>query len=146
MKKQFLRFVVMSSFVIALATAGQAQITGRIIADIPFDFTVGRATLPAGSYAVARANTQGALRISSLQGRAGVFTITHGGRSSDKPSQAKLVFRRYGNEYFLAEVWDEGSTAAIELPRSRAEREIAEATKRLAQHAVEREVVLIAAR
>ena len=37
----------------------------------------------------------------------------------------KLVFHRYGDQYFLAEFWNLGSTTGYEFRRSKAEREIA---------------------
>jgi hypothetical protein len=35
-----------------------------------------------------------------------------------------LVFHRYGDEYFLSEIWPAGSSTGRGLPKSRAEREL----------------------
>jgi hypothetical protein len=43
------------------------------------------------------------------------------------PSLGKLVFHRYGNAYFLSEVWPTGSTLGKQLRKSKAELEIAKA-------------------
>ncbi len=39
--------------------------------------------------------------------------------------QSKLVFHRYGNRYFLAQIWMAGNNAGHELPQSRREVEVA---------------------
>ena len=36
----------------------------------------------------------------------------------------KLIFHRYGDQYFLAQFWNLGSETGYEFPRSKAEREI----------------------
>ena len=38
--------------------------------------------------------------------------------------QAKLVFEKCGNQYFLAQVWDGVSDTGIQLPRSKQEKEL----------------------
>jgi hypothetical protein len=42
-----------------------------------------------------------------------------------KRQKTKLVFHRYGDRYFLAQVWTAGSDQGRELPKSRRETEIA---------------------
>ena len=38
------------------------------------------------------------------------------------PDRAKLMFNRYGNQYFFAQSWVDGDNIGLEAPRSRAER------------------------
>jgi hypothetical protein len=52
--------------------------------------------------------------------------------------KSKLVFHRYGNRYFLKQIWMAGDNAGQQLPKSRLETEIA--LNRTVQ-----EVVLVAA-
>jgi hypothetical protein len=40
----------------------------------------------------------------------------------------KLLFHRYGDQYFLVQFWTRGSSVGFELPRPKAEREIANRT------------------
>ena len=47
----------------------------------------------------------------------------------------KLVFDRYGTQYFLAEIWVEGARLGRHLPKSSREKELA---KDLAQNARQR--------
>jgi len=144
MKKQILSIVAILSLLVTLAVAGVANSAGRIEVSIPFDFTVGKAKLKAGRYAIDSATAQGVQRIQSEDGRTSLFFGTYGGQTSKEPSRAKLVFRRYGNQYFLSEVWDEGSSVAMQLPKSRAERDL-ERTKYLAQNGAGPELVTVLA-
>jgi hypothetical protein len=43
---------------------------------------------------------------------------------------SKLVFRRYGDEYFLREVWISGAMTGREFPMSRRERQVAQASEK----------------
>jgi hypothetical protein len=54
MKKQAYTMIAMIVLVGALAVAAQAQTNGRIalIANIPFQFSIGSKSLPAGEYTV----------------------------------------------------------------------------------------------
>jgi hypothetical protein len=46
--------------------------------------------------------------------------------TSAVPSEtSRLVFRRYGDQYFLAQIWMAGETSGHELPISRREAELA---------------------
>jgi hypothetical protein len=38
----------------------------------------------------------------------------------------KLVFNRYGDQYFLSKIWAASSDSGRELPKSRLEREVAQ--------------------
>ncbi|MGA2329118.1 MAG: hypothetical protein ABSH05_22875 [Bryobacteraceae bacterium] len=61
---------------------------------------------------------------------------------SGAPEQSTLVFNRYGSSYFLADIWWAGDAAGVELPKSKAEKELAKtASLRQPEH-----VVLMASR
>jgi hypothetical protein len=126
MKKQILNIVVTMSVIAALSIAGLAGLSGYMKANIPFDFMVGGEKLPAGAYAVRKGAIQSTLEVRNLKTKQTVVAISHGldVRAGSKP---QLVFRRYGNQYFLAKVTDYSS--GIELPKSKAEREAAKAKR-----------------
>src|SRR5687767_13723959 len=86
--------------------SGNAQTSGSqtIRARIPFTFTVGEKTLPAGVYTVSVLNPSSdrkALQIRHYTGRviAIILTISVEGEVAD---EANLVFRRYVDSYFFA--------------------------------------------
>ena len=97
--------------------------------DIPFDFVAAQATLPAGEYRVSRNDpAQGVVRLISSKGSSAIC-LTSGIQSNRPSNTAKLVFNRYGNHYFLSQVWAQGHTTGQVLRPSKAEREIARTFK-----------------
>ena len=118
-----LLLIVAVAFVTAVASAnGQSR---HDVAKIPFEFVVGDKNLPAGQYDVTAMTANDAvLRIQSTEQNKSVLrltqTITHGS-PADK---GKLVFRRYADQYFLAEVWSAGDTSGRQLMKSKQERAI----------------------
>lgn len=91
-------------FVLAVANS-QAQIPAKVVVSVPFDFTAGKATLKAGTYSIRRLNGN-ALSIKSADGMKTVVVnapLTIGSR--DFKAGERLVFNRYGADYFLSQVW-----------------------------------------
>ena len=97
---------------------------GDVTADIPFPFVVAKQTLPAGHYIVSPTNADG-LGIHDANNH-GTFVPTHSAQRSPSDNTCKLVFHRYGDTYFLAEVWVSANSIGKVLFRSRAERELAD--------------------
>ena len=131
MNKQALRAVIMLVSIIALAFAtavassAQSRVK-KIKADIPFDFVVGGKTLAAGEYLVGQitTNSDAGILIRSNESSQKVISLTNALYASAPKRQAALTFRRYGNTYFLAQVWLSGSGAGREVVRSKAERSV----------------------
>ncbi len=122
----------MSSLMVMLAVvpalgAGTGPLDHKIQADIPFDFMVGDETLPAGTYTFAHPTTMpDVLLIRSLDGHESVVVITRGVQESrTPPDETKLVFTRYGDQYFLAQAWIVGEIEGREFLKSRTESEVA---------------------
>jgi hypothetical protein len=121
------RLIMPSVLTMLLAASSYAQAGRRFTVTIPFDFNVSGKTLPAGQYMVGRSTETSAegIAVRGLDDGAGVFVLTRGIQTGEKQEQSKLVFRRYGNQYFLGEVWISGRSTGRELPSSRHERELA---------------------
>ncbi len=60
------------------------------------------------------------------RGDTSVFVPTHSTQRPQHENSSKMVFHRYGDSYFLAEVWVAGNSIGKALFPSRAEREIRE--------------------
>lgn len=105
MKNQVLRSIaILGLFVLAVATV-HAQTPSRVEVNIPFTFSAGKATLKAGAYSVKRVSNS-ALAIRSADGGTTALVnapLTIGSRDS-KPGE-RLVFNKYGDRYFLSQVW-----------------------------------------
>lgn len=126
MKKQAYTMIAMIVLVGSLAVAAQAQTNGRIalIANIPIQFSIGNKSLPAGEYTVRSISDDSrnvVLRIQSRDGKTSAMlqTSTVEGKAQER---AKLVFHRYGNQYFFAQAWVDGDSRGLEAQKSRAER------------------------
>ncbi|HEX8773650.1 MAG TPA: hypothetical protein VF735_08560 [Pyrinomonadaceae bacterium] len=131
MKKQILKSLTMMSLValftlVAAAGRAQAQSRKEYTASIPFAFTVGNETLPAGQYTITNVQTaDGTVMLHvSAKGREGVTRLTNRVHATNPRPKSVLVFNRYGERTFLAEMWSAGESEGRQLPRSRSERAI----------------------
>lgn len=124
MKKQSLALVGVLSLVLAAGSAF-AQ-SGEVRANIPFDFVVNKTTMPAGNYSITKAGmTSNAIAIRCFDAKAVQLAATASRGSSKISDRTKLVFHRYGDRYFLSQIWVEGSAHMRELPKSNLESEVA---------------------
>lgn len=119
MKKFFNIPLIIVVFTGVLAINAHAQ-TQRLTANIPFAFSAGKTTLPAGRYTVTVLNPSSdrkALQIRSMNGRSSVVVLTTGiiGHASDN---AKLVFERYGDRYVFAQAQLAGDETRLAAVRS----------------------------
>ena len=117
-------FAVMIVLGVALTMVpAHAQSRSRVLANIPFDFSVGDTTLKAGSYTVEQLQS-GILAISSNDGTEYQFALTLQGDSGNYSQEPHLVFIRYGSEAFLKRVFLVGNEDYHELLRSSREKEL----------------------
>jgi len=139
MKKQVLGIVTMLTLVLMLTAASVHAQSTRTRINIPFSFTVGQETLPAGEYTVEplRRDSNTTWLLQSKTGNHGVIVITSAGRES-RTEDTRLVFHKYDNEYFLSQIWTPTVSVSRELPVRRTEREIA-------SNGIERETVSVTA-
>jgi hypothetical protein len=114
---------------LALLAAGSAFGQQRLTADIPFEFRLADKVMPAGHYDVTLSghNIQGLLSLSCLKCSAHAFAQTHYvGGGNTEAAEGTLVFSKYGDSYFLSQVWPfEHGRQGSALSKSRTEREIA---------------------
>lgn len=101
--------------------------TIRMKANVPFDFIVNGSNLPAGEYTIQSfgAIDGKTLRLGNVGNRQGALVNTVGMDAAKVSGQTKLIFHRYGDRYFLAQVWIAGSDHGQALPMSHRESELA---------------------
>jgi hypothetical protein len=127
MKKKLLKGFTMLMMMVALALAtaavsANAQSRNNMMANIHFDFVVGDQTLPAGEYNVRAINeARNALMIQGTDNRKSATRLSFPNGELKNRTHARLVFHRYGQRYFLAQVWN-GETAGRDLTKSKQER------------------------
>ena len=148
MRKQlFGTFAILSLLLALVVVSVEAQSERRITAHVPFAFQIGNKTLPAGDYSVKRVS-QNALLVVSADGEQSVITQAPRsieGNVNAKPGAEKLVFRQYGDQHFLAQVWMAKGSAGRALDMTKAERKVAEDFK-LAQNGAKPQLIEISAR
>ena len=123
-----IRLLLLSMWV--LLTAGSVYAQSRIQVEIPFPFTVADKLFPADTYTAVRLppaspnviqvrspdlSTQAILIMNCLEAR------------PNQEVKPKFVFRRYGDQYFLAQVWM-GGALGRETRKSNKERQITRLT------------------
>jgi hypothetical protein len=99
-----------------------AQSTQKVEFSTPFAFQVGKESLPAGTYTVDRAAINVVL-LRPVNAAGGVFVVTTPASAPKENATPKIWFHRYGDRYFLSNIWNTGSTG-MSLPKSRAEKEM----------------------
>lgn len=121
MKTQFFRFLALSFAFLIFSAAAFAQ-SNSLTVEIPFNFHVGNEKLSAGKYEVKRINTNSFL-LSNKDGNAKVLAQTPLSLENVKSSDsAQLIFNRYGNKYFLREIFSVSNTVGRGLYESKSEK------------------------
>src|SRR5271166_3899219 len=107
----------------ALACTGlEAQTPLR--ANIPFDFQVGKASFPSGDYVFEPSGHILIVRQAGGQ-QSGAMALTQSTWRTTRSKTSVLEFNRYGDTYFLAQLWIQGSMDGESLPKTAREREVA---------------------
>ncbi|HJY26543.1 MAG TPA: hypothetical protein VJ306_00820 [Pyrinomonadaceae bacterium] len=136
--------LMMSVVLVTLsASAAQAQTNSpaRVIAKIPFAFTVGKTSLPAGKYTfsvVNPASDRKVLQIRSVDGHASVMVLTNSVKGI-VTENAKLVFERYDDQYYFTRAQMAGEDTSFAALWSKSER------KQMIAKAAKKSVIVISA-
>ena len=129
MKKTAFTMAACLVLVVLLAAAAQAQTAHlRLIANIPFQFNVGDKTLPAGEYIVTQVNPasdHAVLQLRSQNGNDGVV-IQMNNLTGKANQHARMVFHRYGSQYYFAEIWTGGDGNGLQATKTKAERTLSQ--------------------
>jgi hypothetical protein len=114
--------VIASALAVALVSpALHAQgPSARSQVDVPFAFQVGSTHFAAGTYVLSDPQEH----ILDVQGptRSALAMTWHGTSLTPSPT-SKVIFDRYGNQYFLREVWIKGKVDHLLCAESKAEQE-----------------------
>ena len=106
MKKTVTTIIAAVGLFLTLAVASvSAQTPTGAEVNVPFDFSAGKASLKAGTYVIIR-KSDSMLQIRHANEKRTILVnapLTIGSR--DYRAGERLVFNRYGDEYFLTQVW-----------------------------------------
>jgi len=138
--------LALSLLVTLAALPAAAKSVDGMRAQVPFDFHVGDSLVRAGNYTItSMTDDEMLLRISN--GKEVAAVTTNSGRArGDGEGRARLVFHKYGDQYFLSAVWGSDSNGRT-LHESKRERNLRkELIAARGGAPVEAELVTIAAR
>ncbi|HEV2835806.1 MAG TPA: hypothetical protein VGW58_10840 [Pyrinomonadaceae bacterium] len=152
MKYQTLKSLAITLVTLLVVCAGSvasanAQSNQHIYAQIPFNFVVGGKTLSAGQYSISSAMMDGsALVVRNVKAKGSAIRLSAPIQSQSRQRQTRLVFHRYGETYFLAEVWQSGNSTGRVLHASKAERALQRERALIAQNSYETVELIASAR
>ena len=125
--KRYLNFplaIIILIGVVAISAQAQSSSNAqRLIAKIPFAFTVGHKTLPAGRYTITVLNPSSdrkTLQVRSMDGHSSAIVLTTAANAT-ATDNAKLVFDCYGDHYYFAQAQMAGDSASLAAVRSKVE-------------------------
>jgi hypothetical protein len=117
-------------------TKTQAQIVGTLEANIPFQFHVGGAKLPPGKYTIKVLDNTDltVMEISAADGSSSALFEVRDAQAKSSPHTSELIFNKYGNRYFLEDLFDESNPRGSAVVKSGYEKLIGEATAEGQEH------------
>ena len=115
----------------------QAQIVGELEVNIPFQFHAGNTKLPAGRYLIHVLDDadQTVMEISSADDSISALFEVQVVNADSAPIKSEVVFNKYGDRYFLAELIQEGNPVGSKVVESRYEKRISQAGAAAQEHA-----------
>ena len=125
MKRQISTLVSVLGLLLVAACAN-AQ-TLKVAAKVPFDFVIDKASLPAGNYSIDAIGSSKALIVRGAEGAK--MVQSDAAVTLNRSENTRLVFHRYGDRYFLSQIWVEGESEGRQLHISRREAEVAKNTQ-----------------
>ena len=105
------------------AMAGTSFAQSKMVrVNVPFDFTVGNQLLPAGTYTI-KTESEGLIAIKNHDKPIAVLTLVDrdGAKS---PNGGKLLFHKYGDQYFLSEILCSWADMDVSVRPSKAEKRV----------------------
>jgi len=118
------------------ASNAHAQIVGALEVNIPFQFHAGNTKLPPGKYVIRMLDDSDltVMEITSADGTTSALFEVQQAEANSTPAKSELIFNKYGNRYFLAQLFDEGNPSGSRVPKSRYEQKISQASAESQAH------------
>ena len=131
MKQRTLSTLTMLNLLLMLTAVTVSAQSERIgVINIPFNFIIGQKILPAGEYTIRpnRINSKTVWLVQGSDTQAGAFFLTMPVWARETQEKTRLVFHKYGDQYFLSQIWTAGDNSGRELSMPRKEVELAKNT------------------
>jgi len=117
--KTHLRILVAVTFLFGLGVAAKAETRAEIVVKLPFQFSVGGKTLPAGTYKVGHVsdNKFNSLILTNRDTGHSVFVLPSDNESTST-DMPQVSFQRVGGEHFLSAIETRNDVYNIPVSRS----------------------------
>jgi len=117
MKHNLFKLTAIFAIFLGLAVVGvQAQAPSKVEVNIPFEFSAGTKTLQPGVYSIKRLSGN-YLALRNADGKSAVILNAPINLTSTDPNSAeRVVFKKYGEQYYLSQIWltvDTGRELAV---------------------------------
>jgi hypothetical protein len=117
--------VVVTLVLLSGMAAAQLNSSTRVVAQVPFEFMVANKIVPAGECEVQAITVDGqTLMIRNAEAKVGLFSQSSQAEAKQNASNYAMVFKHYGDRYFLAGIKLQGSKVTYRLPESKVEAEL----------------------
>ena len=125
----FLFFIALVLAVTIYPAKAHAQIVGDLEVNIPFQFHAGNSKLPPGKYVIHVLDDSDltVMEISSADRSTSALFEVQQAEANSTPAKSELIFNKYGNRYFLAKAFEEGSPSGSQVTDSRYEKRVGQA-------------------
>jgi hypothetical protein len=139
-KQPTLMMIALSFFLMFGPSVTNAQLAdNEVDADIPFKFTVGDTSLPAGKYIISTpdSNDRKLLEIRGADDQIAVMFFTSAVQAPSRTGRTELVFNRCGSGEFVSQIWVEGSEFGNQLEVSRMQAKLEKSGLKTDAHSVD---------
>jgi hypothetical protein len=112
---------IMLATVAGLSTAyAQTAVNPQLVVNVPFAFSVGEKTLPAGEYTVKCVDPDSSMKVLQFRGKDGHNSalIRTSSVNGSVQENARLVFHRDRDQYFFAQAWLPADGIGMQAPES----------------------------
>lgn len=130
-------FIALAFALTIYPSKAHAQIVGDLEVNIPFQFHAGNTKLPPGKYLIHMLDDADLtfMEISSVDGSTSALFEVQAAAADSAPDKSELIFNKYGDRYFLAEVFEEGNPNGSKVIESRYEKRISQEDAAAHEHA-----------
>src|SRR5689334_23037523 len=124
MKQHIFKLTAIFAIFLGLAVTGaKAQAPSKVEVNIPFEFSAGTKTLQPGVYTIKRLSGN-YLTLRRIDGKSSVILNAPLNLTSVDDKGERLVFSKYGDQYFLSQIWlttDTGRELSVRKKAAHAE-------------------------
>ena len=111
--------LAIANFAVAGTSFAQSK---AVQAKVPFDFTVGNKVLPSGMYTIEEVSPWSIVIKNHDNAVERVSVVDQDGKKS--ANGGKLIFHKYGGQYFLSEVLSDRANMNVRVPVSKTEKRV----------------------